>query len=173
MSPWFFSLIIYQSLLPKTCIHCGIPFEVAGVPDYYKDSLRTLFFDDVENIKFHNPDGCDHCNNGIKGLTLCAEMLIPDEQFSLLIRDKKYTEARKYWEEEMPPIDLNAEYQGHTIDDHILWQVKKGVICPYITTVKLPDLTIVARKKYPFLEPGFKFGQDKVVNVKSSRVGSY
>lgn len=167
--PGFFSLIVFQRLVPKTCPHCSFDIHSADLADYFKDSLNTIFFGEVDGIRIHNPKGCDKCNNGVFGMTLCAEMIIPDEIFSQFIKEKKYVEAAHYWSNEMPAFDPNAKYQGKTIEDHMLWKVKHGIVCPLIAGSSFDDMSIIARRKKAFLEPKVK-SDIGMVSSKNNRI---
>jgi type II secretory ATPase GspE/PulE/Tfp pilus assembly ATPase PilB-like protein len=163
--PDFFSLIIYQSLLPKTCTHCAVPFEEAKISDSYRLSISKIFHGETKDVRFHNPAGCDQCNSGIKGMTLCAELLMPDETISELIRIQNYSDARQYWLNEMPPLSIEAKYHGHTIEEHMLWKIKSGLICPELAKSEKVNIEILCRNVYPYLKSGYKFSDGKIKAV--------
>lgn len=130
--PDFFSLIIYQSLIPKLCTSCSLSVTEQGAFDSeQKDALGSIL-GSLDGVRVHNPDGCQSCNNGVKGLTVCAEVLRPDSRLLQYIRESNYVAAEKYWLEEMKLPTSNLSFRGKSIDDHMLFKIKNGEVCPVL-----------------------------------------
>ncbi len=154
--PGFFSLIVYQTLQPKVCKHCSLPFNKGSLSKVQKEALSAIFNGETGLVRIHNPDGCDHCNSGIKGMTVCSEMLQPDNTLLQYIRQNDYVSAEDYWLNRMPNLDPAAEYQGKTVVDHTLYKIKQGELCPVVCLEELPDFVQLLRsgRDYSFLHKG-------------------
>lgn len=98
----FVSGIIYQRLLPRLCSHCAIPYEDGAhalPPELAQRIERTLMLGD-NNIRLHNPAGCEHCRDkipGYSGRLLAAEIVRPDEEMLSLLSAGQAQEARARW----------------------------------------------------------------------------
>lgn len=73
-------LVIYQSLEPKLCPHCHIQ-RVASVEEkrWMDKYLQTT--NEIGVLADANPDGCDHCTRGYKGLVLVSSMLEANREY--------------------------------------------------------------------------------------------
>lgn len=105
-SPGFLSLMVYQCLVALNCPYCAIPYEqyAQGELDEIETELmarlvKAVGQDNLSKVKFHNPNGCEHCKKtGFKGRTVIAEMIEPDDQLLQYIRNEEYSSAVKHWE---------------------------------------------------------------------------
>lgn len=97
LSPGFMSAMMCQRLVPTVCNHCKIPFDINN--QSHKDLIDEFSdeFDNFDGIYITNHHGCDHCSSGITGMTVCAEVVIPDEKLLDLLMQRKDFEARDYW----------------------------------------------------------------------------
>lgn len=100
-TPGNLRLLANQSLLPRNCPACKLPYEalVSGTVDQqtahwrgYGERLRRLYDLDLQQVHVRNPAGCAECRhedmpelNGFAGRTTAAEMVEPDEEFCRLV----------------------------------------------------------------------------------------
>lgn len=128
----FISAFICQRLLPQLCPHCSIPIGEA----VQHGRLGKATFDRVARVADLQEDdicvrgdGCPECQyRGIKGRTLCAEVLVPDAQFLALMSQGKTVEARNYWMTNSP--SLNIDGLGVTMIAHAIHKMRQGLVDP-------------------------------------------
>lgn len=100
-TPGNLRLLANQSLLPRNCPTCKLPFEAlaSGTLDQqtaqwraYGERLRRLYDLDLHQVHVRNPAGCSECRhadmpelNGFVGRTTAAEMIEPDEEYCRLV----------------------------------------------------------------------------------------
>jgi type II secretory ATPase GspE/PulE/Tfp pilus assembly ATPase PilB-like protein len=93
LSPGFVSALVFQRLIPVYCPHC------AELPN--ESLLKHVSFMDethIERIKVSKQGGCEHCNNlGTIGMTVCAEVIIPDSELLSILLQRNDAKAREYW----------------------------------------------------------------------------
>lgn len=114
--------LINQSLAPLLCPHCKIPFHKG------KDSLEEDLLDRIEKYckvdqVFLKGSGCNHCNDGIKGRSVIAEVCMPTQQFMTVFQTQGKAAARSYWVKSMNGITKNA---------HLLRRINEGLIDPFL-----------------------------------------
>lgn len=122
----FFSLLLYQKLLPKNCVCCSFLWKDRPdicLPKRFLDSLATIDNADHTAIRIYNPEGCDKCNYiGFNGRVLVSEFLSPD----LDILSSIYHHGPK----SLPATWLSLGYIPIRLD--ALRLVVKGTISPEI-----------------------------------------
>lgn len=100
-TPGNLRLLVNQSLLPKNCDHCKLPFTSllsgsdsgeVGHWRNYGERLKRLYDLDLTAVMVRNPEGCPKCRradmpqlNGFNGRTSASEMIEPDEAFCRLV----------------------------------------------------------------------------------------
>lgn len=110
VSPDFISLFVYQTLVPINCSDCAIPysefiklehdaFTNATLDRLEKLSQQPEYQDKniLNNIMFHNNQGCKHCRKGIVGRTVVAEMLEPTIDILAAFKATEYERAEELW----------------------------------------------------------------------------
>jgi len=65
-------------------------------------------------------DGCERCAHGIKGRTVVAEVLLPDEKIMNTIRNQSISDGMAMWRQQ----------GGMSVHDHALEKIADGVIDP-------------------------------------------
>jgi type II secretory ATPase GspE/PulE/Tfp pilus assembly ATPase PilB-like protein len=123
----FISGLVYQSLLPLTCKDCALSFneyesqskspDKVGLLERVSDLSSNGYGD---NIVFRNKDGCKNCKNGIVGMTVVAETVVPDEDMCELFAEGRTNEARRLYRMD----------GGKFIVDHGIDKVREGLCCP-------------------------------------------
>ncbi|MBH3329857.1 Flp pilus assembly complex ATPase component TadA [Pseudomonas oryzihabitans] len=119
--PALMSGLINQSLLPVLCSHCALP--LASQHEQLNAALveRLTRVMDTKSVKLQGP-GCVHCRNlGVSSRTVVAEVLLPNQRFMQIFREKGASAAKTYWVREMG---------GITKIQHTIRKVAAGLIDP-------------------------------------------
>ena len=129
--------LISQRLVPTLCPHCSIPWKVKApqlspeIRAYLEKYATEPTLCAVDNLRFHNPEGCQHCrqevqltgrvvSRGITGRTAIAEVIRPDARFMALWLSHGTAAARQHW--------LNTG--GISRRTHLLTRLNAGLIDP-------------------------------------------
>lgn len=132
-SPSFLALLIYQTLVPVSCVKCSISYDVflkqnekdQDLADIVK-RLNALAKTEVyqhqklESIRFVNEEGCENCRRGVTGRTVVAEMLDPTLEILAALRDLAFDKATKIWREQ----------GGRTVLEHAIDKMFQGQVDP-------------------------------------------
>ncbi|EBV2165571.1 pilus assembly protein [Salmonella enterica subsp. enterica serovar Eastbourne] len=129
--------LISQRLVPTLCPHCSFSWEVMA-PDLAPDTRGYLEkyctepgICSPENLRFYNPDGCEHCrqtieltgrvvSRGITGRTAIGEVIRPDARYMALWLSQGTAAARQHW--------LNTG--GLSRRTHLLKRLNEGLVDP-------------------------------------------
>jgi type II secretory ATPase GspE/PulE/Tfp pilus assembly ATPase PilB-like protein len=131
-APNMLTLLVYQALVPKLCPQCAMTSEegAANTPDVsgvvkHIDGLGL----DRQNFKWRRMGGCEVCKNrGTVGLTVVAEMIMPDDEWLKLIRENRDTEAVAHYRS-MSNRDLTSpNMDGKTAFEHTLYKALQGEV---------------------------------------------
>lgn len=111
-TPGILKLLVYQALLPKNCEGCALSVGdfIEAQPDdqrdywmKYFDRIVVLFEISLQRVTMRNHLGCKLCKKpglpnlwGLKGRTVVAEMVEPDENFLTYVRDAANIELENY-----------------------------------------------------------------------------
>lgn len=138
-SPDFLTGLLYQKLMPVVCKNCCIDFnELIQSGKASEEDMgiykRMSAIGDISSykIKKRNPDGCPNCKgSGIKGRTVCAEVIMMDLEMIQLIGEGKTIELMKYWRglSDGNPYSLNM--RGKTCMEHAYQKCLDGLCCPH------------------------------------------
>lgn len=126
--PMILTGIIYQTLVQTLCEGCMIPysqidftkeenlFKLSSVERMEKILENDYSKEDIHNKLHFRGAGCEKCNGGppgIKGRSVVAEVLYPDEKVLELIRKKQKEDARRYWLKELEgrPVAYEAVFK--------------------------------------------------------------
>lgn len=138
-SPDFLTGLLYQKLLPIVCPHCNLDlnkFIEEGTPtakdiDMYK-RLSTIVNPKDYKIKMRSPNGCEHCKYmGIKGRSVCAEVIMIDLEMIQLIGEGKTIELMKYWRGLSDRNPASENMRGKTCMEHGFQKMLAGLVCPH------------------------------------------
>jgi len=126
----FFSVMIFQRLLPVLCNQCKVP--AVNVLDKKKQNFLTHKFNlKLDGIYCSNDKGCEHCNNlGIVNSTVVAEIVVPDRVIRGHIAEGRDELAEEYWRNSRKAAFDDPDMQGKTAFEHGLYKVSKGWIDP-------------------------------------------
>lgn len=131
-----------QTLVRTVCKVCKVPHENASqvyadndLEAEYERGMQVLSAhfkepDDYNDVFWRNPCGCQHCNNGEKGLTSCLEMIVFDDD------DRHYLVKEDYlgWHKSL------VEKGYKDLKDHALYKIKKGILDVNTAFDRVPTL---------------------------------
>jgi Type II secretory pathway, ATPase PulE/Tfp pilus assembly pathway, ATPase PilB len=135
----FIAGLIYQALIPVSCPHCRL--KMKEYIDKNKNDERAIELleriekvtteEERNNIRFVNQNGCEHCNNGISGRTVVAEVILPDHQMISYFAEGRDTLAWHYY----------RQNGGKSVLSHGIDKMKDGLCDPMEIEHKLGMLT--------------------------------
>ncbi len=130
-APQFWSLIIYQALVPVLCKFCRIPAEEV-IAEKLK-LIRTRFLISTDGMYVKNPSGCESCNGrGTTGVSVVAEMMQPTRMELRYIRENSEFEAEKLWRNRSDKQFDTPRMEGKTVFEHALYKAYLGEIDPRV-----------------------------------------
>lgn len=147
-TPGIFKLGVYQSLLPKTCPHCGLApddyahaFHLSGAAlnahQVYFKRLYDMYNIEPSRFRMVNEHGCEHCRkpdlpelNGLNGRTVVAEMIEPDEQMLEFVAKNDWINLQRYWRSLASPDVTDPNLEGKTAMECALYKAAQGIIDP-------------------------------------------
>lgn len=153
-NPNMLALLAYQALVPRLCKACHIPATDASQLAHVRRSsnvgddadadavtaqhidvilrqLETRFGLAREHFHFKRQGGCPACRGrGTKGLTIVAEMWIPDRQWlDCIRRGDDHAAVRHYRSFADGRVD-SGDMRGKTVFEHALYKAYLGQIDP-------------------------------------------
>lgn len=131
----FLSAVMYQKLLPQLCEFCKLPAsQVMDQEDL--ELLQDKFMLNTNTMFCANTRGCAHCRvdevglAGTKGLSIVAEILIPDKPILQCIAKEDWQGLEKIWRGSRREGFESPHMQGKTAFEHALYKASIGVIDP-------------------------------------------
>ena len=140
-SPEFLSLLMYQVLIPKNCIHCNVP-AIKVMSAVELAAYEQHFELDPTHFRCASDMGCAHCqvegldrgeqaHVGVNGVKVCAEVMPITNDLLRLLRVKDDIRARDEWLAlRNTPFD-NEDMVGKEAWGHALYEVSQGVLDPF------------------------------------------
>lgn len=140
-TPEFFSALVYQTLVPLNCPHCKVAAkEVMSEQDLAQ--YGRLFGLDPATMCSASPDGCAQCcppdmakskdgHNGIKGMKVSAEVLVPSNDLWDLMRHNEDLKARDLWRKQQDQGYDQSQMNGKPSWAHTLYDISRGLVDPY------------------------------------------
>lgn len=141
-NPNMLSMLAYQALVPKLCQQCCLPMsEViqqvgasSATAEHVKsiaEDVKSRFGYDPERLRYRNAGGCDHCNRrGTRGLTVVAEMMIPDRKWLSLARQGDDYEAVMHYRSHSDGRMDSPDMTGKTVFEHAFYKALMQQIDP-------------------------------------------
>ena len=130
-APNMVTLFAYQALVPLLCQHCCL--DNTGVEQTRQvtsilDNVRKLGLS-PEGLRWKRPAGCTVCGNrGTHGLTVVAEMLMPEEDWLRPIREGRDTDAVEVYRSRSNRNLLDGDMTGKTVFEHALYKSLHGLV---------------------------------------------
>ncbi len=139
-NPHILSLLCYQSLVPKLCTNCRLPLSAftRDHPEFQSTLETSEAFDrylgcDPSGLFFRRSTGCKHCRGrGTRGLTVVAELFVPDRHWLSLIRERKDQEAIDHYRSFSDRNLASSNMQGKTVFEHAVSKALRGMIDPRV-----------------------------------------
>lgn len=139
-NPHILSLLCYQSLVPKLCVHCRQPLSdlkpgsaMQKTAQATCDAFERYLGCDPSGLFFRREGGCSHCRErGTRGLTVVAELFVPDRDWLNLIRERKDQEAIDYYRAFSDRNLASQNMMGKTVFEHAVSKAMRGIIDPRI-----------------------------------------
>lgn len=156
-NPNMLSALVYQALVPKLCPHCSLTYEDA-LKQAGEGPSTAVEFDDMPavrdrdeaqqireavqaidgrfkaptaGLRFRNYCGCSHCGSrGTRGVTVVAEMMMPDRKWLELTRAGQDYEALMYYRESSDGRFDTPDMTGKTVLEHTLFKSLDGSVDP-------------------------------------------
>ncbi|MBI2770608.1 MAG: Flp pilus assembly complex ATPase component TadA [Burkholderiales bacterium] len=135
----FISASIYQRLLPKLCPTCKLPASgPRGLPKEKLDVIRRKFQLDPGTMFVARAEGCSECvptvpgltADGTKGVTVAAEVLIPDTSMRELIAARDWPGLTRAWRQTRRSGFGDPDMVGKTAFECALYLAARGLISP-------------------------------------------
>lgn len=120
LDPEIVTGLINQSLAQKLCPHCSVPWLSARDKVGEKIRGRVEAYCDLENVRLRGP-GCNHCNMGIIGRAVIAEVIAPNLEFMENFKREGKSAAKQYWVHQMGGITKNMA---------LLRRINEGMVDP-------------------------------------------
>jgi type II secretory ATPase GspE/PulE/Tfp pilus assembly ATPase PilB-like protein len=146
-TPGNMKLLVNQALLPMNCQFCKKPAQ--SLIDEARDAAEKLhwkeYFDRIERlyevpidrIKVRNKNGCEQCRresmpelNGLKGRTVVAEVLEPDQEFLRLVQSARTLETEAYYESLRTTGFMDIDMTGKSAMECAIYKASLGIIDP-------------------------------------------
>lgn len=144
----FLTCLVYQRLVPTNCPHCKVPAR--GVLSESKIAvLETTFKLDVDKMFCASEEGCEHClienldedddepsqstaldakRLGINGVTVIAEIILPDDEFRSFIAAGDDIGAKRYWRSQRRVGFNHPDMRGKTAFEHGIYKASTGLV---------------------------------------------
>jgi general secretion pathway protein E len=134
----------YQALLAKLC-QCATDqataqqwhgahqqhHEVAYI-DGLIATITRQFGLEPDRFRFRNPEGCVHCRHrGTRGLTMVAEMMMPDDDWLDIAANGNDRAAMRHWRNTYSDRRVeSANMEGKLVVEHTLYKALSGEVDP-------------------------------------------
>ena len=138
-SPQFLNGLLYQKLLPLTCTKCAVDFQKYIVSEAATKEDRELWkriktvVPDTSKypIKLRSETGCEACSyRGIKGRTVCAEVISIDLKMMKLIVTGDSIDLMFYWRNLSDKDPASENMTGKICMEHGFQKMLNGIVCP-------------------------------------------
>jgi type II secretory ATPase GspE/PulE/Tfp pilus assembly ATPase PilB-like protein len=140
-NPEFLSALVYQVLMPRSCVHCKRPAAQAMTVEQL-EPYRSIFGLNPDTFFAASDEGCancripgmDHTNGvrlGTKGMQVAAEVVIPDTHLLQLLQEGRDIAALQYRRSLRKTDFDDADMTGKEAWGHALYEVSAGNVDPY------------------------------------------
>ncbi|ONF42607.1 secretion system protein E [Marinobacter lutaoensis] len=151
-SPSFLNALVFQMLLPVLDDKSKIRLTPENIDQFMDQKQKARFlklFPDYEHKRICVAGSSEEHPEGLAGMTLCAEVVIPDDTMREHFRAKDLTAALRYWRAKgvAEPNDLQKRLNGFTAADHAISKVEAGMIDPRDLEAYFGHLDRLAQKR--------------------------
>ena len=131
-APNILTLLAYQALVPILCPECALPSSVASRTDRTVNDIVghvSQMSLDTTPLRWKRVGGCSHCNfRGTKGLTVVAEMLMPDDDWLNCIREERDSAAMDVYRRTSDGNLMSDDMTGKSVFEHTLHKALHGMV---------------------------------------------
>jgi general secretion pathway protein E len=138
----FLSGLSYQKLCPVVCPHCSFKLVNALEKGQSNDAILAVAsriakaYPELKHESFNlislRGSGCEHCHHkGIIDRTVCAEIIVIDDEMRNIIHHNQLTELYRLWTNTSDNNPLSDNMQGKTAYEHAIYKMFSGLICPF------------------------------------------
>lgn len=132
-APNMLTLLVYQALVPVLCPNCS-----SHTADAVKDADVREFVEDLSPLavelsrfRWKRAGGCVECGHrGTVGLTVVAEMLMPDDDWLKPIREGRDSDAVNVYRSSSDRALDSENMSGKTVFEHTLYKALQGRVDP-------------------------------------------
>jgi general secretion pathway protein E len=132
-APNMITLLVYQALVAKlcpSCCHNTVEETKSRVVSRISEKFKKLGIN-TEHFKWKRIGGCEHCDSrGTVGLTVVAEMHMPDEDWLSAIRLGNDIDALNCYLSKSDGRLDSPDMTGKTVFEHALFKALNGVVDP-------------------------------------------
>lgn len=137
-APNFISGIVYQALVPTLCPHCREPVDIAAWRGSSDPDRRELAQRLAGAAKFcggrlyHSSGkscGAPKCRHGTNGVTVAAEVIVPDAPMRAAFRAADYGLAEELWIKQRQ-VDEPDNFRGRSALEHAIRKMLDGLLSP-------------------------------------------
>ncbi|WP_273208957.1 GspE/PulE family protein [Marinobacter subterrani] len=150
-SPSFLAALIFQVLLPTLDPNSKLGLTMANIDEHLAPEERERLLSVVPDIDKH--EICIRGSNrenpeGISGMTICAEVVIPDETMRRHFRKMELTEAMNHWIEKgksdaAKGAPLADRITGLRASSHAFGKMLQGLIDPRDFEAKFGHMNLI------------------------------
>lgn len=119
--PQLFIGLISQRLVQVLCPHCCQDWDAVQAALPPKERAMIATHCDTGRVRFRHAGGCEHCDAGVAGRQVVAEIIRPDARFMQRYRLEGKLAARSYWLQQPGSISRNR---------HVLKLINEGAVDP-------------------------------------------
>lgn len=140
-NPEFISALVYQVLLPRSCVHCRRPARDV-MSDAELEPYVSIFGLNPDTFLAASDQGCPQCHiagidysagkrQGTKGVQVAAEVVLPDTRLLQLLQEGRDMEALSYRRSLRRTGFDDPDMTGKEAWAHALYEVATGNVDPY------------------------------------------
>jgi len=152
-SPSFVNALVFQMLVPTLDPNSKVRLTRDNLDDYMEPRQRERFlslFPDFHQKELYVRGSSDQHPEGVNGMTICAEIVIPDDRMRSHFRRLELADALRYWKslgvsEANKPLD--ERLTGLTASEHAILKVEQGLVDPRDLEAYFGHMNILAAKR--------------------------
>lgn len=152
-SPSFLNALVFQQLIPVLDEETKIRLTRANIDDYMSARQKKRFlslFPQFDQEKIYVRGSSAKNPEGIGGMSICAEVVIPDDYMRSCFRNLELTDALNHWRrlgasERNKP--LQERVTGLTAADHAIEKVRAGMVDPRDLEDHFGHMNVLAEKR--------------------------
>jgi type II secretory ATPase GspE/PulE/Tfp pilus assembly ATPase PilB-like protein len=157
-APSFINALVFQMLIPLLDQETKIRLTKSNLNDYMDERQRDRFlrlFPDFDSKNMYVRGKSPQNPEGLKGMSICAEVVIPDDYMRTCFRKMELAEALNYWrrlgaKDMHKPLD--ERITGLTAADVAIAKTEAGLVDPRDLEGRFGHLDLLANKRQALLE---------------------